>query len=90
MVWSEYVQEAHVTEQLPIDDDEMDTGPQWEVVDLHTWVDWYEPHISNMWRDFLAYRQDTGINRIVCAGMSFWDFAQMLYTNSDKRTIPIA
>lgn len=89
MVWSEYVQETHIPEQLPIDDDETDTGPQWEVVDLHTWVDWYEPHISNMWRDFDTYRRDAGIHRIVGVDLDFWDFARMLYERSDQRAIPI-
>ena len=88
MVWNEYLQDVHTYEQVPIEDYQ-DDAPQWEVVDFDTWVDWYEPHLSNMWRDFVAYRQDSGLSRIVCPDIDFWDWAQILYKNSDKRAIPI-
>jgi hypothetical protein len=88
MVWNEYLQDVHTYEQVPIEDYQ-DDGPQWEVVDFDTWVDWYEPHLSNMWRDFVAYRQDSGLSSIVCPDIDFWDWAQILYNNSDKRAIPI-
>lgn len=89
MVWNEYLQDIQTYEQVPIEDFQ-DDDPQWEVVDFDTWVDWYEPHLSNMWRDFVAYRQDSGLSRIVCPDINFWDWAQLMYNNSDKRAIPIA
>ena len=88
MVWSEYRLDATTYEQLPIEDQE-DDCPQWEVVDFDTWVDWYEPHLSNTWRDFIAYRNVTGLTGIVCPDFDFWDWAHMMYDNSDKRAIPI-
>lgn len=89
MVWNEYLQDVHTYEQVPIEDYQ-DDGPRWEVVEFDTWVDWYEPHLSNMWRDFVAYRQDSGLSRIVCPDIDFWDWAHLMYNNSDKRAIPIA
>jgi hypothetical protein len=88
MVWSEYLTDQYA-EQLPIEDSHDELGPQWEVVDFETWVDWYEPHLSNMWRDFSSYSQDAGISRIVLQGFDFWDWCRMLYERSDKRAIPI-
>ena len=88
MVWSEYVNEQY-TEQLPIEESHDDPGPQWEVVDFETWVDWYEPHLTNMWNDFTCYRQDAGIYNIVGKQLDFWDWAKLMYNNSDKRAIPI-
>jgi hypothetical protein len=87
MVWSEYLQYQN-TEQLEIEENEPET-PQWEVVEFNTWVDWYEPHLSNMWNDFTVYRQDAGISGIVFQGLDYWDWCHMLYDRSDKRAIPI-
>lgn len=88
MVWSEYVNEQYY-EQVPMDETEHETPLPCEPLVFEDWVDWYEPHLSNMWRDFTAYRQDTGINHIVGNALDYWDFVKFLYNTSDKRAIPI-
>lgn len=88
MVWSEYTNEQYY-EQVPMDENDQDTPPPCEPLGFEDWVDWYEPHLSNMWRDFVAYRQDSGIYRIVGNQLDFWDFAKFLYGTSDQHPIPI-
>lgn len=89
MVWSEYLNEQHTYEQVHTEEDDQDTPPPCDPLDFNDWVDWYEPHISNMWRDFSAYREDACINKIVGKDVDFWDFARFLYNSSDHRPIPI-
>jgi len=87
MVWSEYLESSYY-EQIPVEDTSDEPPPQ-EPLDFDDWVDWYEPHISNMWRDCLAYRQDARIHRDVGNTMDFWDFARFMYNCSHKLAIPI-
>lgn len=87
MVWSEYTNEPY--EQVPMEDNIQDIHPPLEPLSFEDWVDWYEPHLSNMWRDFVAYRQDAGIYRIVGVDMDFWDYARFIYGLSDQNAIPI-
>ena len=87
MVWSEYTNEQYY-EQVHMD--EVDDIPApYELLNFEDWVDWYEPHISNMWKDMTIYRQDAGIARTLGTHLDFWDFAKFMYNTSNQHAIPI-
>lgn len=84
MVWNEYLNEPF--EQVPLEDAEI---PPDEPLEFDDWVDWYEPHLSNMWRSITFYRNDACINKHVGNYSDFWDFAQFMYSMSHKYAKPI-
>ena len=86
MTWSEYKNEHY--EQVPMDEEETEPPPC-EPLEFQDWVDWYEPHLSNMWTDFVAYRSSARIHRDVANTMDFWDFARVMYNFSHKMATPI-
>jgi hypothetical protein len=83
MVWSEYLESTYY-EQVPVVDNDNEEPPPQEPLQFEDWVDWYEPHLSNMWRDCVAYREDACINRDVGNHMDFWDFAKFMYDFSHQ------
>ena len=88
MVWSGYLDESYTYDPVPMDDQEQ-MEQSYDPLEFEDWVDWFEPHLSNLWRDFCAYRHDSGLSRILGRRMDYWDFVRFLYDMSDQRAIPI-
>jgi hypothetical protein len=87
MVSSEYIYDQHEHVDL-VDDDDQGPPPQ-EPLRFEDWVDWYEPHITHMWRNMHMYRIDTGIEKHVGTYCDFWDFATFMYNSSHKMARPL-
>jgi hypothetical protein len=89
MAWGEYRDDTG--ENIPLDEwahDEDEPYPLVEPYDFEDWVDWYEPHLSNMWVNIEEYRKMVNLSKSMGFHADFWDFCKFVYATSDKYARP--
>ena len=84
MVWSQYVEEARVTETHISDSDEDDTLPRNRPLEYDDWITWYSDDLMNLWMSMKTYREDTGNEFNLLDKMQWTDFCEFCYKFSCK------
>ena len=86
MVWSQYIEEANITEHVMdwIEEDPDDIPSRNHPLEFQDWITWYSDDLMNMWLSIKHYREDSGNQRNILDKMSWNDFCEFCYTFSCK------
>ena len=83
MVWNQYVEDANsLPNEMDYDDEYEEELPP-SPMELEDWITWYSRDLMNMWFSLRQYREDSGISNYVMNFVSYSDFCEFCYRNSD-------
>ena len=84
MVWSQYVQDANITNTNDYSSDDEDDTIYSHPLEYQDWVTWYSDDLMNLWMSMKAYREDTGNVYHFLNSMEWTDFCEFCYQFSSK------